>query len=336
MPYTLEDKLVVAISSRALFALEEADAVYRAQGLDAYREYQRAREDEPLHPGTAFPLVRGLLRLNSLAEKTLVEVIIVSRNDADSGLRIMKSAEALGLDITRAAFTDGADPWPYLKPLACNLFLSTEHDAVREAVDIGFPAARVLDPPAAIDSEDVGPVKIAFDGDAVLFDGESERVFQEQGMEAFMARERELADVPMNPGPFEPFLKALARVQPEFTEETSPIRTALVTSRNAPAHERAVKTLRAWGVRVDESFFLGGVEKAGILDVLKPHIFFDDQPTHLESARATTPSALVPWKGEQGQLFEPSTSEAEVPESPSLTQRQKQDEPTEPESRAAS
>jgi 5'-nucleotidase len=153
--------------------LEEADAIYREQGLDAYREYQRAREDEALAPGTAFPLVRGLLHVNSLTGKTLVEVIVVSRNDADSGLRILKSAEALGLDITRAAFTDGADPWPYLKPLACNLFLSTEPDAVQEAVDIGFPAARVLDPPVAITAEEVGPLKIAFDGDAVLLDGET-------------------------------------------------------------------------------------------------------------------------------------------------------------------
>lgn len=298
MPYTLDDKLVVAISSTALFDLDRADAVYRKQGLDAYRLYQREREEKPLRPGTAFPLVKGLLGVNTRASDRLVEVIVLSRNDADSGLRILKSAEHFGLDVTRAGFTDGADPSPYLEPLASNLFLSTDSAAVQRAIDTGFPAARVLAPPEPPAESEIAKVRIAFDGDAVLFDEESERVFQEEGMEAFLERERELANVPMNAGPIKPFLMALARIQARFSEEDSPVRTALVTSRNAPAHERAVKTLRSWKVRVDESFFLGGIEKSGVLGVLRPHIYFDDQPSHLERARRTTPSAHVPWRAQ--------------------------------------
>lgn len=294
MPYTLDDKLVVAISSRALFALEEADEIFRNEGLEAYRQHQREREDEPLEPGTGMPLVRGLLRINDVVQEPLVEVIVLSRNDADSGLRIFNSIENYGLPITRAAFTDGADPLPYLGPFYSDLFLSDESAAVRAAIEKGFPAARVLDPPEAYNEEPAGAVKIAFDGDAVLFDGESERVFQEKGLEAFLARESALADQPMNPGPFQPFLAALGRVQKAVGEDQSIIRTALVTARNAPATKRVVNTLRDWDVRVDESFFLGGVEKAGVLAALRPHIFFDDQYVHLRPAQRTTPSAHVP------------------------------------------
>jgi 5'-nucleotidase len=221
-------------------------------------------------------------------------VVVLSKNDADSGLRILSSAEAHGLDITRAAFTDGEDASRYLGAFECNLFLSKEAPDVRAAIAAGFPAAYVLDPPDVLTDEDPGPVRIAFDGDAVLFDDESERVYKEQGLEAFTARERELADVPLNPGPLEPFLRALAKVQSEATRDATLVRTSLVTARSAPAHERVVKTLRHWGVTVDESFFLGGVQKANVLNQLRPHIFFDDQRIHLDPARGTTPSAHVP------------------------------------------
>lgn len=231
LPYTLDDKLVVAISSRALFALDEADAVFRDHGLEAYRQYQREREDQPLAAGTGMPLVRGLLRINAVVDQPLVEVIVLSRNDADSGMRIFNSIEEAGLAITRAAFTDGADPMPYLKPFACDLFLSDEPAAVQAALRSGFPAARVMDPPEGYDEEPAGPVKTAFDGDSVLFDGESERVFQEEGLEAFQARENELADQPMNPGPFKPFLVALGRVQTAVGDDQAVIRTSLVTAR---------------------------------------------------------------------------------------------------------
>jgi 5'-nucleotidase len=238
------------------------------------------------------PLVRGLLRINAVVGEPLVEVIILSRNDADSGQRIWNSIEHHGLDISRAAFTDGADPMPYLKPFVSDLFLSDEAEAVKAALAAGFPAARVLTPPEAFTEEPAGPVKIAFDGDAVLFDGESERVFQSDGLEAFQQREKELANVPMNPGPFKPFLEALGRVQQAVGDQQM-IRTALVTARNAPATTRVVNTLRTWNVRVDESFFLGGVEKAGVLATLAPHIFFDDQLAHLNPAHGATPSAHV-------------------------------------------
>jgi 5'-nucleotidase len=292
--YSLEDKLVVAISSRALFALDDADAVFETEGLDAYRAHQRDLEDVVLAPGTGMPLVRGLLRINEVVGEPLVEVIVLSRNDADSGLRIFNSIAAMGLPITRAAFTDGADPLPYLEPFVCDLFLSSEPGAVRTALHGGFPAAHVLEPPEAFTDQPTGPVKIAFDGDAVLFDAESERVFQEQGLEAFMAREAALADTPMNPGPFAPFLRALACVQAEVGEDQTVLRTALVTARSAPATKRVVHTLRSWDVRVDESFFLGGVSKAGFLEALGAHIFFDDQRVHLDPAKNTTPSAHVP------------------------------------------
>jgi 5'-nucleotidase len=297
MGYSLEGKLVVAITSRAFFDLDEADAVYRSLGLAAYREYQRLRENEPLAPGTAFPLVRALLAINVRAAKRLVEVFVLSRNDADSGVRILNSAQRHGVDIRRAAFTDGRDPWKYLAPFRCNLFLSAEPEDVEKALSIRFPAALILPPPSTIE-EDIEEVRVGFDGDAVLFDDESERVFQEQGLEAFQRREEALADVPMNPGPFEPFLRALHEIQAHFDEAKSPIRTALVTARSAPAHLRVINTLRAWKVRVDESFFLGGLDKADVLAALRPHIYFDDQRGHLEQASLKTASAHVParWR----------------------------------------
>ena len=293
MAYSLEDKLVVGITSRALFDLNEADAVYRKHGLPSYRTFQREHELEALSPGTGLPLARQLLRINDRVEDRIVEVIVISRNDADSGMRIFNSIDAHSLDISRAAFTGGRDPWPYLRPFHCDLFLSARSEDVENALRSGFPAALVLSPPDQVDEEGTDEVRIAFDGDAVLFDAESELVYQQHGLDAFQTREADLADQPMSPGPFEPFLKSLKLVQEHFPHADSPIRIALITARNAPAHRRVVNTLRAWGVRIDESFFLGGIDKAGILRALRPHIFFDDQMTHLEKAQATTPSAQV-------------------------------------------
>lgn len=315
MPFKLDDMLVVAITSRALFDLHESDQVYRDHGLDVYRAHQREREDIPLDPGTAFPLVRGLLAINDRAGEQLTEVVILSRNDGDSGLRLMNSIEHHKLPITRAAFRGGEDPWAYLRAFRCDLFLSADPPDVQEAVRQRVPSALVLDPPERRDAqaEEINKVRIAFDGDAVLFDGESERYFQEHGLEAFLAREAELADVPMDPGPFKPFLIALGRIQSKFIERESPVRTALVTARNAPAHKRVIKTLRAWGVHVDESVFLGGVDKAEILEAMRPHIFFDDQLTHLERARLFVPSAHVLGEFQQEQLFEEATAAVEEP-----------------------
>lgn len=304
----LDGKFVVAISSRSLFDLEEADALHRRDGLPTYREYQREHEDEPLRPGTGFRLVKALLALNArTVPDRVVEVVIMSRNDADSGLRILNSAEAHGLDITRGAFRNGREPWRFLRPFRSSLFLSKEPGDVVEAIKAGFAAALTLDPPEAVgDDDDLAEVRIALDGDAVLFSDESERVFQDRGLEGFMKHEAENAGVPLPPGPFKPFLDALARLQERFPEEASPIRTMLVTARNFPAHKRVIKTLRTWNVRIDESYFLGGVDKAEVIAELRPHIYFDDQLKHLETTRLRTPAghvlALPAANGEQVNL----------------------------------
>lgn len=294
MPYRMDDKLVVGITSRALFDLAREDALFRTEGIDAYRAHQRANEGSPLRPGTGFALVRALLAINERSDERLVEVVVISRNDADTGARVLHSAQVAGLDISRAAFTDGAEPWPYLDAFGCNLFLSAEHDDVEAAGRSGVPAAVVGAPPDADPVTGPPPqVRIAFDGDAVLFDGTSEDVYQQEGLAAFQAREAALAEHPLGPGPFEPFLRALHRIQERFCEREAPIRTALVTARSAPAHRRVVNTLRAWGVRIDESFFMGGVSKAAVLERFAPHIFFDDQTAHVEPASRRTPSARV-------------------------------------------
>ena len=306
MPYSLSDKLVVGITSRALFDLAEEDALFKSKGLRVYRQFQREHEHIPLEPGTAFPLIRALLGLNDRADEPLVEVIVISRNDADSGSRIMNSVEHHALPISRAAFTDGSEPWPYVRAFGCSLFLSAEHDDVERALKHQFPAALITNPPPEqLADHRLDEVRIAFDGDAVLFDPQSEQVYAEQGLAAFTEREAALAEEPMGPGPFEPFLRALAAIQEQFSAKNPPIRTALVTARGAPAHRRVVNTLRAWGVRVDESFFLGGVDKTGVLEVFRPHIFFDDQTVHLERAAASTPGArVVPSGVQQLQLFD--------------------------------
>ncbi len=284
----------MGISSRALFDLTEANTVFEQEGLRAYRAYQRAHEDEVLAPGAAFPLVRGLLGINDRAKERLVEVIVISRNDAESAMRVFNSIDHYGLDISRGAFTNGGDSWRYITPFHCSLFLSVEPHDVVAALRQGFAAALLLPPPEGTSIEEQPfPVRIAFDGDAVLFGEESERIFRAEGLEAFQENERLRSAEPMNAGPFRAFLEALGRIQDRFPEDGSPIRTSLVTARGAPAHRRVITTLRSWKVRVDETFFLGGLEKADVLRVLRPHIFFDDQMTHLELASEAIPSAHV-------------------------------------------
>ena len=292
MPYSLEDKLVVAITGRALFDLDAAHQVFEQDGLEAYRAHQREREEEPLRPGTAFPLVRALLAINDRLPEPLVEVVLISRNDAESGLRLIRSIDAHALAIQRMAFTDGSNPYIYLAAFSCDLFLSAYREGVHGALAAGFPAALVYPPPSTPD-HDLSQVRIAFDGDAVLFSGESDRVFQERGIDAFHRHETERSHTPMRPGPFAGLLHALSEIQRRFPEHDSPIRTALITARGAPAHMRIITTLRAWGVTLDESFFIGGVDKAKLLDAFKPHIYFDDQPANLDRAAPTTPSAHV-------------------------------------------
>lgn len=302
MPKTLEDKLVVGISSRALFDLAEANEVYERDGLSAFRAYQREHEHEVLEPGRAFPLVRGLLAVNKGAGEHLVEVIIFSRNDADSAMRVLRSVEAHGLDITRGVFRGGRDPWQLLPALSCDIFLSAEPSQVLKAQAQGVPAALIL--PGAAHATDDGEVRIAFDGDAVLFDGASQGVYDRDGLEAFHDHEASHAERAMEGGPFRPFLEGLARIQARLGSG-APIRTALVTSRGAPAHYRVVNTLREWGLTVDETYFLGGVDKAAALAAFGAHIFFDDQLVHVESASHRVPAAQVLWPDAAIETVEP-------------------------------
>jgi len=296
MPETLEDKLVVGLSSRALFDLDEANVVFEKHGLSAFREYQREHEREILEPGTAFPLVKGLLAVNERAGEPLVDVIVLSRNDADSAMRVLRSIEAHELPITRGIFRGGRDPWPLLPALSCDVFLSAEPSQVIKARENGVAAALIM-PGARHTGEDVGEVRIAFDGDAVLFDPASQKVYDEHGLDAFHEHEAAHQDEPMSPGPFRPFLEGLARIQAHFGP-TAPVRTALVTARAAPAHYRVVNTLRSWGINIDETYFLGGVDKTKVLKAFGAHIFFDDQLVHAERASAQVPAAQVLWAEE--------------------------------------
>lgn len=299
MPYDLTEPLVIGISSRALFNLEEENAVFEQYGLKAYADYQRKHEKDVLLPGPAFQLVKAFLNLNSLQSNgRTVEVIIMSRNSPETSLRIFHSIEHYGLDITRAALLSGADVAPYLKAFKTDLFLSAYAPDVKQAVDNGVAAGMILTGKQHANSrEAIGQIRIAFDGDAVLFSAEAERVFKQHGIEAFTEHEQTMVDTPLQKGPFANFLLAISRLQNMYqTQEQSPIRTALVTSRSVPAHERAIKTLREWGVRVDEAFFLGGVQKRDILASFGAHIFFDDQHAHAEPASEVVPSAVVPYR----------------------------------------
>ena len=288
----LDNKLVLAISSRALLDLTESHSIYESQGVEAYRQYQIEHEEEILRQGDAFPLVEKLLSLNEALGQQRVEVILVSRNSADTGLRVFNSIQHYGLAISRAAFVGGRSPYPYLAAFGCHLFLSTHADDVRSALDAGFAAATILSggPSRAASNE----LRIAFDGDAVLFSDDSERVYQSGGLAAFQAHERESAREPLGGGPFKPFLAALNLLQREFPEEQCPIRTALVTARSAPAHERVIRTLRDWNIRLDESLFLGGLDKSAFLEAFAADVFFDDQAGHCEKAKDVVATGHVP------------------------------------------
>lgn len=293
MPSQLGDKLVIAISSRALFDLDDSHAVFEREGLEAYRLYQIAHEDEPLEPGEAFPLVQKLLRINSLLEgDSRVEVVLISRNSADTGLRVFNSIQHYGLGITRAAFAGGRSPFTYIPAFGCQLFLSTHAEDVRATLDAGFAAATIL--PAKRRPEQRDELRIAFDGDAVLFSDESEQVFQRDGLAAFQTSEQASAHQPLRGGPFKAFLAALNRIQTEFPNEQCPIRTALVTARSAPAHERVIRTLREWDIRLDESLFLGGLDKSEFLQAFGADLFFDDQEGHCQRAVGVVPTGHVP------------------------------------------
>lgn len=293
MAVTLHNKLVIAISSRALFDLSESHRVFEQDGLKAYSEYQIAHEDEPLEPGEAFPLVQKMLRINDqLGEGQGVEVVLLSRNSADTGLRVFNSIQHFQLPIGRAAFCGGESPWRYINAFGCQLFLSSEAEDVRYALNCGVAAATLVSNKGANRGSD--QLRFAFDGDAVIFSDEAERVYKSEGLEAFAASEQAAARTPLSGGPFKSFLSALHRLQEALPEEGAPIRTALVTARSAPAHERVIRTLRAWNIRIDESIFLGGLDKTEFLRAYEADVFFDDQPMHCESASAHIATGHVP------------------------------------------
>ena len=294
MAYDLQDKLVIAISSRALFSLEEENSIFDKEGVEAYYNYQLSRVDDLLSKGSAFKFVQNLLAINKKFDNKLIEVIILSRNNAATGLRIGRSIEHYNLDIERTGWTAGTPVSRYLDAFKVDLFLSVHPQDVEEAVNSGVAAATIL-PHTPITSEESDMVKIAFDGDAVLFGDESERIYQEEGLEAFIEHERENAKHPLSQGPFFKFLKTISEIQDKFPMERSPIRTALVTARNFSTHERVLGTLEGWGVRVDEAFFQGGVQKYEVVKAFGADIFFDDQDTHLVHTSKETPSAKVPY-----------------------------------------
>lgn len=292
MPVSLQDKLVVAISSRALFDFEEENRVFDAQNPHDYMRLQLERLAVPAKPGVAFALVHKLLRFNTEAAQR-VEVVMLSRNDPVTALRIFRSVQSAGLQLERGVFTQGRDPFRYLRPLGAHLFLSANERDVGEALALGFPAARVLTESVAAGNHYPNELRIAFDGDAVLFSGESERVYQEGGLEAFVSHETSKAALPMSDGPFKPLLAALHQLQQQADASGMGLRIALVTARSAPAHERAINTLMKWNLAVDEAMFLGGLEKGPFLREFEPDFFFDDQTGHVRSAARHVPAGHV-------------------------------------------
>jgi len=302
MSSSISDKLVIAISSRALFDLDESHRVFVEEGVDAYCLYQIEHEEDVLAPGIAFSLVKKLLSLNdSDTGEARVEVILLSRNSADTGLRVFNSIRHHGLNITRAAFTRGESTYRYINAFGAHLFLSASQDEVRKALEAGCAAATIL--PSAISLNTSGQLRIAFDGDAVLFSDESEQIFKRDGLGAFEKNERDAARQPLTGGPFKKFLAALHQIQSWYPSEGSPIRTALITARAAPAHERVIRTLRAWNIRIDEALFLGGMDKGEFLKAFGADIFFDDQQGHCESARQHVATGHVPYGVANGQVL---------------------------------
>lgn len=289
---TSKINLSIAISSSALLDTRSCNDVYQKQGVEAYVDHQIAMEQKILPQGPAFKLVQKLLKLNEHPDINCT-IMLISRNSADTGLRILNTIEHYQLDITRATFTNGASPYPYLKAFNAKLFLSANEDDVREALQNHCPAARIFDGP--VKQQQPEQLRIAFDGDAVLFSDESEKIYQQHGFSAFAENERNNANTALQSGPFKPFLDVICELQRVMkNDQSSLIRTALVTARSAPAHERVILTLRHWGVRLDEALFLGGLDKGSFLEAFGADIFFDDQTNHCHSAAQHVATGHVP------------------------------------------
>jgi 5'-nucleotidase len=297
MATDLADYLVIAVSSRALFDLELENSIFEKQGLPAYRRYQLERQDQILDPGVAFDLVQKILSLNRLEGiPRPVEVVIVSRNNVELALRISRSLDHYGLNITRSAWTSGTPLSRYLGAFGVDLFLSADPADVQSAINGGIAAARILPEVLRRAREASAEIRIAFDGDAVLFSDESERIYQEHGLEKFLEHEKQNANQPLPDGPFARLFRSLALIQAGFEPDAQPIRTALVTARSSPAHERVIHTLSAWNVRIDEAFFLGGMNKQAIIDSFAPDLYFDDQDVHCIAGSSVAPTGQVPWR----------------------------------------
>ena len=304
MAYELENRLVIGVASSAVFDLAESDEVFRREGEEQYRKFQQAKLHDPLPKGIAFPFIKRLLSLNDLCddpEDPLVEVVLLSRNDPDTGLRVMKTIEHYELRMTRAIFMQGRSPYEYIPALNIALFLSRNKPDVDAAIHAGYPAGQVLESKFDDDEDDL-TLRIAFDFDGVLAGDESETVMQSSGLPEFHAHEVRNVMQPHNPGPLKELLVRIARIQSveeqykkDHPDYQNRIRVSIVTARNAPSHERALMTLKSWGVMANDAFFLGGIEKGRVLAVLKPHIFFDDQSGHLKSASAVVPSVHIPF-----------------------------------------
>ena len=303
MAFDLSSRLVIGLASSALFDLTASDQVFRQAGEQVYRDYQRDNQDQPLARGVAFPFIRRLLSLNQLnPENPPVEVILLSRNDPDTGLRVMNSIQYYDLPITRAVFMQGKSPHLYIPAFDIELFLSANANDVKRAVAEGYPAGQILKGEIEDDSNDA-QLRIAFDFDGVVADDEAETVYKTtQSLGDFHEHEPSREDIPHTPGPLKPFLKRIADIQAMEAQKKlqdpsyEPIlRVSIVTARNAPAHKRVINTMRHWGIDVNEAFFMGGVEKAKVLDIMQPHIFFDDQKLHLEPASARLPSVHIPF-----------------------------------------
>ena len=284
--------LKIGITSRALFDLDSSHLIFKNKGLEAYKEHQIVKENCPLEPGQAFSLVKKLLNLNNqFGDQKLVEVFLLSRNTADTGLRIFNSIQHHGLDIEKAAFCGGNSPHIYAKSFGVDLFLSTELEDCKSSINGGIASARIM--PSRHSKVDNETLKVAFDGDSVIFSEESQKIFDEYGLEAFNNNEKNLADNPLSGGPFKSFLRELYKVQQSFPRSECPVRIALVTARSAPSHERVIKTLREWKIRIDESLFLGGMDKTSFLKDFGADIFFDDQIENCKSASLEVPTGQV-------------------------------------------
>lgn len=303
MPFQIEHKLVIGVASSALFDLTGSHQVYLDSGPDEYRNFQEANLDVILGKGVAFPFIRRFLNINKrFARQAPVEVVLFSRNSPETGLRVMRSIAHYALDISRAAFMTGKSPYPYLPAFNTSLFLSANEEDVKSAIEANYPAGLVL-PSKTVDDDDDAELRVAFDFDGVIADDEAETVFKTNGLDEFHAHEARHVARPHAPGPLADMFQKLAlmqrmeeRMQKRDPEYRKILRIAIITARSAPSHERVVTTLKSWGVSANETFFLGGMDKARVLSVFKPHIFFDDQLTHLKSSPGgTIPMVHVPF-----------------------------------------